>query len=254
MSRKPLNIRETENEDKIVLSKFNFSCDDKDETIPKPLPQMLNFFLLVNGRPGSGKTSLILNLIAKRGKLYNKKFDRVFVFSPSLTTMANNPFEDLPENQLHTDLNEANLTEALEDIRDSGEKILFILDDVVNDMKKSAEVQNILSKMLMNRRHLAGSGGSTSFIITTQVYNKVPAPIRKTASHIIIYHTKNKKELDTIYDELIIVPIKDFYDILKYCFDKKHHFVYIDVDKSYDKMFHKNFNCLEFNSTNETGL
>ena len=167
MSRKPLNIRETENEDKIVLSKFNFSCDDKDETIPKPLPQMLNFFLLVNGRPGSGKTSLILNLIAKRGKLYNKKFDRVFVFSPSLTTMANNPFEDLPENQLHTDLNEANLTEALEDIRDSGEKILFILDDVVNDMKKSAEVQNILSKMLMNRRHLAGSGGSTSFIITS---------------------------------------------------------------------------------------
>ena len=254
MSRKPLNIRETENEDKIVLSKFNFSCDDKDETIPKPLPQMLNFFLLVNGRPGSGKTSLILNLIAKRGKLYNKKFDRVFVFSPSLTTMANNPFEDLPENQLHTDLNEANLTEALEDIRDSGEKILFILDDVVNDMKKSAEVQNILSKMLMNRRHLAGSGGSTSFIITTQVYNKVPAPIRKTASHIIIYHTKNKKELDTIYDELIIVPIKDFYDILKYCFDKKHHFVYIDVDKSYDKMFHKCFNQLEFSSTNETGL
>jgi len=254
MSRRPLNIRETENENKIVLSKFNFSCDDKDETIPKPLPQMLNFFLLVNGRPGSGKTSLILNLIAKRGKMYNKKFDKVYVFSPSLVTMANNPFEDLPENQLHTDLNETNLTEALEEIKDSGEKVLFILDDVVNDMKKSAEVQNILSKMLMNRRHLAGAGGSTSFIITTQVYNKVPAPIRKTASHIIIYHTKNKKELDTIYDELIIVPIKDFYDILKYCFDKKHHFVYIDVDKSYDKMFHKNFNCLEFNSTNETGL
>ena len=209
---------------------------------------------MINGRPGSGKTSLILNLVAKRGKLYNKKFDRVFVFSPSLLTMTKNPFSDLPENQLHTDLTEENLTEALEDIKESGEKILFILDDVVNDMKKSAAVQTLLSKMLMNRRHLAGSGGSTSFIITTQVYNKVPAPIRKTASHIIIYHTKNKKELDTIYDELIIVPIKDFYDILKYCFDKKHNFVYIDVDKSYDKMFHKNFNALSFNSTNETGL
>ena len=215
---------------------------------------MLNFFLLINGRPGSGKTSLILNLIAKRGKLYNKKFDRVFVFSPSLLTMKNNPFEDLPENQLHTDLTPENLQTALDDISESGEKILFILDDVVNDMKKSAEIQNTLSKMLMNRRHLAGSGGSTSFIITTQVYNKVPAPIRKTASHIIIYHTKNKKELDTIYDELIIIPQKDFYEVLKYCFDKKHNFVYIDVDKSYDRMFHKNFNALQFNSTNETGL
>ena len=247
---KEIRISEVEPDNKIVLSKFKFSCDDKDESIPLPLPQMLNFFLLVNGRPGSGKTSLILNLVAKRGKLYNKKFDRVFVFSPSLLTMAKNPFSDLPENQLHTDLTAENLTTALEDIKDSGEKILFILDDVVNDMKKSAEIQNLLSKMLMNRRHLAGAGGSTSFIITTQVYNKVPAPIRKTASHIIIYHTKNKKELDTIYDELIIVPIKDFYEILKYCFDKKHNFVYIDVDKSYDKMFHKNSNPLTFNSTN----
>ena len=156
--------------------------------------------MLICGRPGSGKTSLILNLIAKRGKLYNKKFDRVFVFSPSLLTMKNNPFEDLPENQIHQELTETNLTEALENIKDTGEKILFIMDDVSNDMKKSSSVQTLLSKMLMNRRHLAGSGGSCSFIITSQVYNKIPAPIRKTASHIIVYHTKNKKELDTIYD------------------------------------------------------
>lgn len=248
-----MNIRETEPEQKIVLSKFNFSCDDKDLSIPKPLPQMLNFFMLINGRPGSGKTSLILNLIAKRGKLYNKKFDRVYIFSPSLLTMKDNPFEELPENQLFTSLDYGELESVLQDISGSGEKILFIMDDVVNDMKKM-EVQTVLSKMLMNRRHLAGAGGSCSFIITTQVYNKIPAPIRKTASHIIIYHTKNKKELDTIYDELIIIPQKDFYEILKYCFDKKHHFVYIDVNKSYDKMFHKCFNQLQFTSSNETGL
>ena len=52
------------------------------------------------------------------------------------------------------------------------------MDDVVNDMKKSAKLQTLLSKILMNRRHLAGAGGSVSVIITTQVYNKIPAPIR----------------------------------------------------------------------------
>tara|TARA_R110000803_G_scaffold11657_2_gene34682 strand:+ start:1495 stop:2256 length:762 start_codon:yes stop_codon:yes gene_type:complete len=253
MSKSKMNIKEVEPEDKIVLSKFNFSCDDIDESIPLPLPRMLNFFMLVCGRPGSGKTTLILNLIAKRGKLYNKKFDKVFVFSPSLMTMKENPFGDLPEDQVDTELSEEILEGALNDIKDSGEKVLFILDDVVNDIKKIG-VQTLLSKMLMNRRHLCGEGGSASFIITTQVYNKIPAPIRKTASHIIVFHTKNKKELDTIFDELIIIPQKDFYEILKYCFDKRNHFLYIDINKSYEKMFHKCFNQLEFSSTNETGL
>jgi hypothetical protein len=240
-----MNIRETEADEKIKISKFNFSCDDVDESIPKPLPQILNFFMLVCGRPGSGKTSLILNLICKRGKMFNKKFDKVYVFSPSLLTMKDEPFGDLPEEQVNNDLTLTNFSKALDDIKGTGEKILFILDDVVNDMKRM-DMQTILSKALMNRRHLAGAGGSVSFIITTQVYNKIPAPIRKTASHIILYHTKNKKEIDTIFDELIIIPQKDFYEILKYCFDKRHNFIYIDVNKSYDKMFHKCFNQLEF--------
>lgn len=244
-----MNIKEIEPDRKITLSKFNFTCDEIDESIPKPLPQMLNFFMLICGRPGSGKTTLILNLISKRGKLYNKKFDKIYVFSPSLTTMKEDPFGELPPEQVHTELTEELLETALSDIKDTGEKVLFILDDVVNDMKRSAGVQRVLSKMLMNRRHLAGSGGSTSFIITTQVYNKIPAPIRKTASHIIVFHTRNKKELDTIFDELIIIPQKEFYEILKFCFSNKNKFLYIDINKPHDKMFHKCFNQLEFKKT-----
>ena len=187
-----MNISEIEPDSKITLSKFNFNCDDIDESIPKPLPQMLNFFMLICGRPGSGKTTLILNLISKRGKMYNKKFDKVFVFSPSLTTMKEDPFGELPPEQVHTDLSEENLEEALSNIRDSGEKVLF--------------------------------------------------------------HTRNKKEIDTIFDEIIIIPQKDFYEILKYCFSNKNKFLYIDINKSHTTMFHKCFNQLTFNSKNDSGL
>jgi hypothetical protein len=124
------------------------------------------------------------------------------------------------------------------------------MDDVVNDMKKTG-VLTLLNKMLMNRRHLAGAGGSASFIITTQIYNKVPITLRKTATQVILYSTKNKKEIDTIFDELILIPKEDYYQILKYCFDKKHNFIYIDINKSHDKMFHKCFNELSFKSKNE---
>ena len=167
-----MDITEKEPEKKIVLSKFKFSCDETDTTVPKPLPQQLNFFMLISGKPASGKTSLILNLVCKNNKVYNKKFDRIYVYSPSLVTLKDDPFGELPDDQLHTELTVDLLEEALEDIQDSGEKVLFIMDDVVNDMKKIG-VLTLLNKMLMNRRHLAGAGGSCSFIITTQVYNKI---------------------------------------------------------------------------------
>jgi hypothetical protein len=248
-----MEITESEPDKKIVLSKFDFSCDDIDESIPKPLPQTLNFFMLIAGKPASGKTSLILNLIAKNNRCYNKKFDKIYIFSPSLTTIKDSPFDDIPEDQIFNELSVDKLIEVQEEIKDTGEKILFILDDVVNDMKLKG-VQVELTKMLMNRRHLAGAGGSTAFICTTQVYNKIPAPIRKTATQVVLYSTKNKTEINTIFDELILIPKDDFYEILRYCFDKRHNFIYIDINKSYDKMFHKCFNELNFNSKNEKGL
>ena len=39
-----------------------------------------------------------MNLICKRGKMYNKKFDRIYLFSPSLGTIDDCPFEKLPRN------------------------------------------------------------------------------------------------------------------------------------------------------------
>jgi hypothetical protein len=57
--------------------------------------------------------------------------------------------------------------------QDSGEKVLFIMDDVVNDMKKEARLEKLLCKVLMNRRHQCGSSGSLSVWITTQDSIKV---------------------------------------------------------------------------------
>jgi hypothetical protein len=248
-----MEITEIEPEKKIVLSRIEFSCDDVDESIPSPLPNQLNFFMLISGKPQSGKTSLILNLICKKNKVYNQRFDRIYIFSPSLITLKDDPFAELPDNQKFSELTPQDLEQVLKEISKSGEKILFIMDDVVNDMKKNG-VLTILNKMLMNRRHLAGAGGSCSFIITTQIYNKVPITLRKTATQVILYQTKNKKEIDTIFDELVLIPKEDYYNILKYCFDKKHNFIYIDVNKTHDKMFHKCFNELSFKSKNDIEL
>ena len=121
------------------------------------------------------------------------------------------------------------------------------MDDVVNDITKNSGVLPLLNKMMMNRRHICGQdddgeGCGLSMWMTTQVFNKVPRALRATADYHIIFKSTNKKELDTIFDEIILVPRPLYDDITKYVFDDKHNFLLIDTNESYDKMYHKNLN------------
>lgn len=247
-------IKEEEFEKPIVISKFNFSCDDEDLTIPEPLPRK-SFGLLIIGKPGSGKTNLLLNLITKRGKCFNRKFDRVFIISPSLSTIKDDdPFELLPEEQKFESVSVENLESMLDMVKDSGEKVLFILDDVIAETRGrgNAQVENLLQKIFFNRRHLCGAGGSASIIATSQTYNKIDPKLRKSASHLILFENRNKKEQENIFKEVILIPEKEYNDVLKYVYDKKHNFMYIDTTKKEDEMLHKNFNKLIVDSPNIT--
>ena len=247
------SIEEKEYDKKIVISGQKFTCDDVDSTIPAPLPQKGGFAMLIVGKPGMGKTSLILSLVCKQGKAFNRKFDKVFVFSPSLITMEDDPFELIPEEQKFEEVTIENLDEVLEDMKDSGEKSLLILDDVISDIrgKGKGAIENKLQKIFFNRRHLCGAGGSCSIIATSQTYNKVDPKLRKTCSQLVQYKPV-KKEVENIYDDIIQIPKKEFYDVLRYIYDKKHNFMYIDTQLPEDKMIHKNFNQLIIHSPNIT--
>ena len=239
----------------INISKFKFTCDDADDTIPKPLPQMGGFAMLIVGKPRSGKTNLLLNLTTKLNKNFNKKFDRVFLFSPSCHTMENDPFELLPEDQKYEVATEENIQGVLDIIKDSQEKVLLILDDCISDIrgKGKGDIENLLHRVFFNRRHLAGKGGSLSIIATSQTYNKIDPKLRKTCSHLILFENKNKKELDSIFDEAILIPKKEFFDVLRYIYDRKYRFMYIDTTLPDFKMIHKDFNQLVVKSPNIMG-
>jgi len=247
------SIQEKEYDKKIVISATKFSCDDVDDSIPKPLPQKGGFAMLIVGRPGYGKTSLINSLVCKSGKNLNRKFDRVFIWSPSMITMDGQPYEMLPDDQKFEEATLENIQEVLDEIKDSGDKVLFIFDDVIADIrgKGKGEIENLLQKVFFNRRHLAGYGGSVSIIATSQTYNKIDPKLRKTASHLIQYKPQ-KKEIENIYDDLITLPKKEFMDVLRYIYKKKHDFMFIDTQLPEDRQIHKNFNQLIISSPNIT--
>ena len=242
-------------EQPINISKFKFTCDDADTSIPKPLPQQGGFAMLIVGKPRSGKTNLLLNLTTKSHKNFNRKFDRVFLFSPSLNTMENDPFELLPDDQKYEVATEENIQNVLEIIKNSGEKVLLILDDCISDIrgKGKSEIETLLHRIFFNRSHLAGKGGNLSIIATSQTYNKIDPKLRKTCSHLIIFENKNKKELDSIFEEAILIPKKEFFDVLRYIYDRKYRFMYIDTTLPDYKSIHKDFNQLIVKSPNIMG-
>ena len=245
------SIEEKEYDKKIIISGTKFSCDDIDDSIPKPLPQKGGFAMLIIGRPGYGKTSLINSLVCKTGKCFNRKFDRVYIWSPSMITMDGDPYEMIPDDQKFETANFENIQGVLDEIKDSGQKILFILDDVIADIrgKGKGDVENLLQKIFFNRRHLAGYGGSVSIIATSQTYNKVDPKLRKTCSHLIQYKPQ-KKEIENIYDDMITLPKKEFMDALRYIYKNKHDFMYLNLQEEDTKQIHKGFNQLIIKSPN----
>ena len=248
------SIEEKEYDKKINISKFAFSCDDIDDTIPKPLPQKGGFAMLLIGKPGMGKTTLILSLICKQNKAFNRKFDRLYVWSPSLVTMAEDPFELIPEEQKFEEVTYENISGVLDEIKDSGDKVLFVLDDVIADIRGKGKgvIENLLQKIFFNRRHLAGAGGSVSIIATSQTWNKIDPKLRKTASQAVFYANSNKKEQDAIFDEMVLIPRKDYENVKRYIYDKPHNFMYIDTQLPENLQLHKNFNQLIVKSPNIT--
>ena len=244
-----MQISEVEPDKKIVISKVDFVCDLIDESIPKPLPQTYNHFLILSAPPRSGKSTWIMNCLCKQGKVYNKKFDLVYIVSPSLKTAKEDPFECLPPEQIENELTVDFLERFVNEVSESGKRVLLLLDDVVNDIRKNKGVDRALAKILYNRRHITADGGDEangiSVWLTTQAYNRIPLMIRKVATGLIAFKLKNVKEIQSIFDEYVVGLTKDqFIDILKYVYRSPFDFLYINMDQPWDDMYHRNFSQL----------
>ena len=244
-----MQISEVEPDKKIVISKVDFVCDLIDESIPKPLPQTYNHFLILSAPPRSGKSTWIMNCLCKQGKVYNKKFDVVYIVSPSLKTAKEDPFECLPPEQIENELTVDFLERFVNEVSESGKRVLLLLDDVVNDIRKNKGVDRALAKILYNRRHITADGGDeangVSVWLTTQAYNRIPLMIRKVATGLIAFKLKNVKEIQSIFDEYVVGLTKDqFIDILKYVYRSPFDFLYINMDEPWDDMYHRNFSQL----------
>jgi GTPase SAR1 family protein len=219
-----MHITEQANNE-IVLKGTSIANDGIIEGCTSSIPNYWGFQSLLVGGPGSGKTSLILNLL-KNKKCYKHKFDRIYLISGSKATLPEDFISRLDQSRVFDDLTE--LQSIIDDVKEAnseGEKSLLIFDDVVKELN-AAENKPALTQLAFNRRHI---GASLMFV--SQKLSMLPTFIRTSSDSIYYYNLSNKKENESLYENFISDLDKDeFKEIIKHIqsYKNRHDFLYLN--------------------------
>ena len=235
-----------------IDSKLNIKSGIKEkmniniENININIPHRNGFVYAMTGSGGSGKSSLLLSMFSST-KFYKKKFDNIYLFTPrsSFLSVEKHPFENHQHvyheltisklNDIYHELNE--LKESSINDGTPIENSIIIIDDYANALKDN-DLTIFLNKMIIKARHL-----SCCFIFTLQNFYLLPLTIRKQITNCSIFKTKNKKEWESIADELLNMDKVKALELYKYVYDVPY--THLDIDTlNNDKIF-KNFNLLE---------
>jgi adenylate kinase family enzyme len=176
---------------------------------------------LLIGKPGSGKTNLIYQIMKS---ITNKCYDKIFLFQPekSRTSMKDKLFDQLPEDQKYEELTFENLEYVNDNLDDEGNNCI-IFDDMGAYLKNN-DIKKLLKEIVMNRRHK-----HVSIYFLCQTYFSIERDIRKLFSNLFIFKV-SKQELNTIYDELIEHKKEYIDEIIKIIYDTKYNFMFINTD------------------------
>jgi GTPase SAR1 family protein len=239
----------SESKNNLNLDIPDFKCDEPLGNIEPPLPNM-SFYMCFVGPPRSGKTSTALALISQKNNkkkktksIYRGVFDNIIVVAPqtSLLSLQNNIFDDLDDEKIFNELTIDTMQEIdalISNYRQEDEQTLLYIDDMAAALKDT-RLLKYFNKLISNRRHL-----KLSIMLITQFLKSIPLSNRRLISHLFMWKCNNKKEYANIYEELIPIDKEDFFRITKYVYDRRHNFLFIDVDNS---LFYKNFNRLTIN-------
>jgi KaiC/GvpD/RAD55 family RecA-like ATPase len=226
----------------INLSVPEFTCD------LNPVGEHLNKYDMLShlnnygcnafiGKPGSGKTSLVVSFLKgkKDKKIFRKCFNHVLLVMPesSRKSMKKNIFEKHDADKMYEELDSKTINTIYERLLESSaenENTLLILDDVGASLKNN-DVQQIMRRIIFNRRHL-----KVQILILLQSYLSCPLTVRKLFTNVFMFKP-SKKEFEVLFDELFEQKKEYALEIMQYAFQEPHDYLMLNVDSQ--RMFKK---------------
>ena len=178
---------------------------------------------MIIGPPGSGKSTLIINLL-KHPDLYYLKFNKVYFITPS-------GFDGVilsEDVNWYKTINSVWIKNKIEDVSKSAkipQNVLIIFDDVIAQFKRF-ENEQFMTDLFYNRRHLFPNV-NVSIIIGSQKWNVLPFKFRTTVTGSWIFKVPQSIWAE-IEKEIYVSNMKGLKASLPMLWRKKYDFVYVN--------------------------
>tara|TARA_R110002167_G_scaffold344030_1_gene553208 strand:+ start:1827 stop:2567 length:741 start_codon:yes stop_codon:yes gene_type:complete len=227
-------------------------------TTEKDIIDNVPFRMILCGRSGLGKTSLIGGLLLLPN-FYKNDFlgERIFLFSPMKNDYKMSVIvkeKDIPEDNIFTEYDDDvlnalydSLVDEYEDNLEEGVKdkkklnSLIILDDMSFDGSLKSGMYNAINRVFMNgRKHLI------SIQISSQKYSQISTGQRSNATSIFFYNSSMKERELFEADNNYLQSKKQFFKMLDDNLKGKRDWIYVNYSNEKDKFYlDKDFNVID---------
>jgi hypothetical protein len=227
------------------------NIDKQVDTNEENLFVMSPHTFVICGRTGTGKSTIMLNMISKPSSPFYQFFHHIFLVSP--TAPGDDKFKKLvkeldEEGKYFDDLT----SETLQTIKDRAEtnvekwvargkkktsiNQLLIIDDCAHKLKNKDN--KLLEDITLKARH-----GRIFVFVLTQKFNAIPLIIRNQMSALITFHLENQKEIESIIKE-VGSNEKLFLKALEFATADAFSFLYVKLNPR--PVYHRGFDRLIF--------
>lgn len=188
------------------------------------------------GMPGSGKTNTLIYML-KNKYMWNKFYDKIYLFGPTVKSDKMYETIDVPEEQITSDQKE--FLPRLEEVLDEQQKyveadkadapkILFVFEDITSFYTK-VQASPGFARCYTQIRHLKGS--AVSMVHKYKAFNRTA---RMSSQHILVWRC-NKTEIKQLYEDYgpSSLSLKQWFDLVAYCHtpteEDEKPFLYINM-------------------------
>lgn len=212
-----------------------------DDGVPEPLPNFktrANFLMCILAPTGSGKSLLIANLVRK---YYYQVFDKIYfcssnvdngyVYDKSYESIKFDPervFDDI-DNDIADYIREDITSD--DDFSNKDFHALLIIDDLITSVMQQRMKR--VQLLWIKSRHI-----KLSIILVTHKYNYIPRILRTNMTHFITFRSKSKKEIESIYEDIIDLDEKQWMDVYNTATKEQYNFLYVICNKNPQEYYH----------------